>query len=748
MTLTRTWLVLFLTALLVSLSYPMPLSCQDRLVYDMDKWEVTPNVNALDDYMVMPNSTGLARLMTHAAEYNMRWQLPRNIDEWQTRHKVVHETLLKEIGLDPLPERTPLNVKKLKLHQMDGYTIETMVYYSRPDFPVTAALFRPDGPVPEGGRAAVVVPPGHTLRIGKAYFSYYAACIKLAQLGFVVLTYDAIGHGERCAPGNTHHEAGFALLPLGETVAGWMVWDTMRGIDYLQSLPDVDPERIGVTGNSGGGLNTLYSAAVDERVKCAAPAGYLYDNVEWIKYSGPNCTCCYIPGQFHDMDLWEIEGLIAPRATRMLQGSYDYIFPISGSRIAGRKVEALFDVLGIGEKADYYEIPKYPHGYAQPFREAAYGWMMKYLMGKGDGSPIPEGDIKPLTPEEDYIYCYPPGSLFDNTPSVTDLAYAKGVKMVEMLPPLTDSKHKSEVEALVTGLTAPPSPDLDFLIPNVIDSLSDKGTVLEKVYFVSEMGQHIPGLFWLPKGVKPPYKVVIVVDDKGKAAVAESDIVDKILKTGHAVLSVDLRGRGETLGIINNGDRTNNYNFATLSMAWGEPLCGRRAFDISRTVDYLETRDDINFDDLTVIGNGSEALSALLATANDQRIKKLAMNGYLSSFVSQIRPEKVGSWEEWLKVWNQMAMSDGYLNTGEYTVDLGAVIPGVLKKADIADIVSLVAPRKVVLCDLKDSGSKEFGSLFAKRLETAGKSVAAGKHWLTVAPNKSILDGVLVDFLN
>ncbi|PYV37953.1 MAG: acetylxylan esterase, partial [Acidobacteria bacterium] len=84
-------------------------------------------------------------------------------------------------------------------------------------------------------------------------------------MGFVVLTYDAIGHGERLIQGNTHHEAGFALLPLGETIAGWMVWESMRAIDYLLTLPEVDPEHIGITGNSGGGLNTLFTSALDER---------------------------------------------------------------------------------------------------------------------------------------------------------------------------------------------------------------------------------------------------------------------------------------------------------------------------------------------------------------------------------------------------------------------------------------------------------------------------------------------------
>ena len=104
------------------------------------------------------------------------------------------------------------------------------------------------------------------LGAGKTATQVQERSIGLAKSGYLVLAYDAIGQGERMFAGNIHHEAGYALLPLGETIAGWMVWDSMRAIDYLLSRDDVDPARLGMTGNSGGGLNTLFTAALDRQL--------------------------------------------------------------------------------------------------------------------------------------------------------------------------------------------------------------------------------------------------------------------------------------------------------------------------------------------------------------------------------------------------------------------------------------------------------------------------------------------------
>jgi hypothetical protein len=172
------------------------------------------------------------------------------------------------------------------------------------------------------------------------------------------MTYDAIGRGERMLPGNTHHAAGYALLPIGQTVAAWMIQESMRALDYLATRPDVDASRIGMTGNSGGGLNTLYTAALDPRVRIAAVAGYTFHFNDFIKHSGPHCTCNYLPGLYASMEWFEIAGLIAPKPLLMMQGEYDSAFPVTGARIAGRKLESLYALLGRHSAARLDIIPE------------------------------------------------------------------------------------------------------------------------------------------------------------------------------------------------------------------------------------------------------------------------------------------------------------------------------------------------------------------------------------------------------
>ena len=209
---------------------------------------------------------------------------------------------------------------------------------------------------------AVVSVLGHWLADGKAHQQNQILARKLASLGFLVMTYDAIGHGERNQPGNTHHHAGYSLLPLGETVAGWMVWDSMRAADYLQSRADVDPQRIGIAGNSGGGLNTLFTSALDPRFRAAVVAGYVFEFQSWMKYGGSHCTCVYLPGLYRSMEWFEIAGLSAPRPLLMLQGARDSIFPRTAARRAGRSTEALYTLLGHRNSARLDLIPNEPHG--------------------------------------------------------------------------------------------------------------------------------------------------------------------------------------------------------------------------------------------------------------------------------------------------------------------------------------------------------------------------------------------------
>ncbi len=293
------------------------------------QWSVNPGGQLMERFNTTPDTSALVKSLGDAAEYVLRWTPPTSAEGWRNRRTVVEAAFRKAIGLSQLPGRSPLRARVVARHDVGDYILENVMFESRSEFPVSSNLYRPKSSS-KGKRPAILCPIGHYLSAGKAASDVQARCIKLVQMGFVVLVYDAIGQGERLCPGNIHHDADYSLMPLGDTIAGWMVWDSMRAIDYLLTLEDVDPDRIGVTGNSGGGLNTLFTAALDERVGAAVVVGFTFEFNNWLEYGGTHCTCTHLPAMFRAMEWFEVAGLIAPRALMMLQGDRDGIFPISG----------------------------------------------------------------------------------------------------------------------------------------------------------------------------------------------------------------------------------------------------------------------------------------------------------------------------------------------------------------------------------------------------------------------------------
>jgi cephalosporin-C deacetylase-like acetyl esterase len=647
--------------------------------------------------------------------------------------------LRKSLGLEQLPERTPLNVRTVASHDRGDYIVENILFESRPGFPVTANLYRSKKP-PAERVPAVLCPIGHIIANGKSDVEVQSRSIKLAKMGFVVLAYDAIGHGERNISGNSHKEGGFALLPLGETISGWMVWDSMRAIDYLQSRPDVDASRIGVTGNSGGGLNTLYTAAIDPRVSAAVISGYTFEFNNWIKYGGAHGACSYLPG-LREMEWFEIAGLIAPRPVLMLNGERDPIFPVSGARKAGYGTRALYAVLDYADRARLYVVPEQGHAYSRPYREQMYGWMAKHLLGQGDGGPLDEGELDPLPAGDPRLLCDPEGKLLAAAPSVVRLARDRAAELARAMPVAASANARAKLLEWIQDLTAPPDAEPHNLMPIRIEE--SKGDGPEKVYFLSEDGQFVPGLLWKPKNNARPRRTILAVDEAGKGAFAESGLVEPLRNAGNAVLAIDTRGRGETLGVM--GNRDNNYHLISIAIMAGRPLAGRRAFDLTRAVDFVARRDDLPLDDLTVIGRGDDALLALLAAVTDTRVQRVVAAGYVHSFVSQIVAAKVSSLEDLIREWNQMAMRHGRLRADRYTVDLGAVIPSSLRYGDIAEIVSLLDGRKILYCDAKDRDAPEVAALRERFVRVTAASKPGGG--LTYAPGESLTAESLLAWL-
>lgn len=696
-------------------------------------WSVIAGGQVWDQDNVEPNAPALIKSLGDAAEYVLRWKLPGDNTAWQRRRPEVERAFRKAIGLEVLPERSPLHARITARHDLGDYTVENVIFESRPGFLVTANLYRSKGAA-TGKRAAILCPIGHYLREGKTAADVQARCIQLARMGFVVLTYDAIGQGERNISGNIHHEAGYALLPLGQTIAGWMVWDSMRGIDYLLTLPDVDPERIGVTGNSGGGLNTLFTAALDDRVRAAVVVGFTFEFNNWLKYGGTHCTCTHLPGMFRGMEWFEIAGLIAPRALMMLQGDHDGIFPISGARRAGHNTEAVYALTGRASQVRFTELAGQPHAYSRPYREVMYGWMAEHLLGRGSGEPIPEMDI-PLLPEDDKeLLCDPGGDIMSHSPTVIQIARQEAMDAIAKMPVSISDHKRSADEQWVRELTAAPEVPPHYLAPYAGKATPVPGGRLEKISFVSEDGEPILGLLWLPLQRAAPARTVIIADSRGKQAVAQSDLVRPLLDSGMAVLAVDLRGRGETLGHI-SPDWDTNFRLVANQVEFGQPLPGRRGFDLLRTVDYASTRRDLSSQGLAVVGLGDDALPALLAAAVDTRIQSVVVSGYFHSFISQMRPMAPRG-NDLARGWND-AQLKGVLKTPDYEIDLGSVIPSALLTLDVPDLVALVAPRKVLFCQARDTAVPGTEALVARFRQVTG---AVGGDWIRYAPAQS-LDG-------
>lgn len=677
---------------------------------------------------ILPNSTALVKSLGDAAEYVLRWKPPQTLQSWRIREPQVRKGLLESLGLSKLPPRTPLNARIVSSSRRSGYWIDNLIFESRPGFPVSANLYRPDRPAPHR-QAAVILPIGHYLLPGKSAQEVQLLCIGLARKGIIVLTYDAIGHGERMISGNIHHEAGYALLPLGQTIAGWMVWDTMRAIDYLLTRQDVDPARLAVTGNSGGGMNALLTAALDTRIHMAVVVGFTFEFNHWIKYAGAHCTCTHIPGLFQRMEWFEIAGLIAPRGLLLLQGEHDDLFPVAGARRAARSTAAVYRVHGASGRFQFTELPRAPHAYSEPFRAEAYTFLARNLLQETEPVKVEELEHGLAVEEHDSrLECRLPHS-----PSVVELAREEGLKAVRLLPDAPASSLSMWLRKLTASEEAPSYP-----APIVSSRGESGGVAREELSLVSEDGVYLPATLRRPRRDRP-VPVAVIVNDQGRSATANSELPAVLLESGYAVMAVDLRGRGETLGRFRPQWNT-NFRLVMSQTLMGQPLAGRRALDLRRTIDYLATRTDLSLTEFVVIGLGDDSLPVLMAAATDPRIRRVVASGYLHSFLSQMIVAKLPAERvAFRRQWNDATL-DGRVHSSHDDADFGSVIPAALEHADVPDLVAAIGHRPVLFAGARDLQFPRVEPLVSRFRSLGGKA-------LTYRPERTLDATLLMQWL-
>lgn len=588
-------------------------------------------------------------------------------------------------GMGPWPERTELNARTVWTKDFGDHRIEGILFESRPGLFVTANLYLPTSGTPP--YPAVLGPCGHG-REAKAHDVYQIVWTNLARRGFVVLTYDPIGQGERLSfldekgePrfwGTTEHtHLGVPALLLGYSFARDEIWDGIRALDYLESRPEVDKTRMGCTGNSGGGTQTAYLMALDKRIRCAAPSCYITSLTRLFETIGPQDAEQNLTGQVAEgIDQADYVEACLPRAILVCAAKKDF-FDIDGTWSSFREAKGFYSRYGLPEAVDLVEAPG-EHGFAVTQRTAMYHWMARWLKGEIDGAPEPETQPKPAAD----LYCTPNGFVTTSVPGSRTLSsiYAEEADSLReqrhaAIASDKDRKWLQEVARLAniqypTDLAWKQEKESE--TPAGIRSTTftvevEKGWTLAAVLMQSTTGVKDTPILYLPDAAF-----------SGKDLVASPE---EEARLGHPVLVVSLRGL-DAAKRYEGGELEQYFGGwleAFLGLHLNRPLLGQRVEDILASLELLQK----NYPDqpVKVVANCEAVPAAVVTTALDQRVKELVLLNGLASWDSIFQaPYSVGQFSN--------------------------VVPGILKVADLPDLIEAIAPRKVTVLSPRGPAEK------------------------------------------
>ena len=583
---------------------------------------------------------------------------PETAAEWSDRAPEIKAALQSGLGLSPWPEKTPLNGKVTGRAERDFYYVENIVFESRPNFYVTANLYIPksvSGPAP-----AVVVVPGHAMEDAKNYELYQMGQLGMVKEGIIVLAYDPIGQGERNLPG-FKHDLGYGSLLVGQTNEGYIVWDTIRAIDYLTTREEVDTNKIGLAGNSGGGENVFYTMPLDDRIQAGTSFSFVCSYDLWLAEGGNHCICNHIPGIVHEMEEFEIIGLNAPRPFLAGNGAKDNIFPVAGHRETiqrAKKIYAMEDTEAQVESV----LSDEGHGWGQPLREAGWGWMNQWLLAKGDGSPIPEEGFSAEDPKSIDLLCFKDGAMPEGAETVVTLNQKRAEAFIAAYsnPPADKEawmarapEWREELWTVLGGKPAAYTPQI-----GLRRSFEQDGLHVETVSLEVEPGMEVGAVFARPIAQDTPRPATIFLgghDDKQGAVL--SGYAAEAAKIG-PVLVLDVRGMGESFKHQNH--------LTSDSIVLGRPLFGQQVWDLIQARRYLATRSDVVADQITVHGVESGGLIALVAAALSPDYIAVEVQEVLASY--------------------------RYFLENDQPQPIALCVPGVLEVIDIPQVAALVAP--------------------------------------------------------
>lgn len=500
---------------------------------------------------------------------------------WQQERR---EFFVRQLG--GFPARTPLEAKVVGHLDGEGYRVEKVIFASRPDHHVTANLYLPKSP---GPYPAVLVPCGHS-HDGKAAGGYQRISILLAKNGMAALCYDPIGQGERYQMLDFEHDhehfksvsyplpvphprvqylcttehttMGLGCILLGTNIAQYRIWDGMRAIDYLQSRDDIIADKIGCTGNSGGGTLTAYLMALDERIVAAAPACYLTTFRRLIDTKGAQDAEQNIFAQIaFGMDEPDYVMMRAPKPTLICAGTRDVTFDIEGTWDLFRQSKRFYSRLGFPERVELNEADA-PHGFYLQQREAAARWMHRWLLGKDkviqevdpDSLPDPISDeqLRALSEgdwTQEQLYCSPEGQvlLMEGEKSVFQINAESEQQLREKREAAWQKFSVAQRQALVRQTIDLSNPHSDTARKSYesVGTIQRDGYSIEKLVLTPDDGIRLPALAFIPTKLSGQ-ACLYLHGTSMQADAAPGGPIESLVKQGRLVLAAELRGIGET----------------------------------------------------------------------------------------------------------------------------------------------------------------------------------------------------------
>jgi dienelactone hydrolase len=663
---------------------------------DTDPTAVLEPGKALEDRRLGPPRT------LNNKDFDLK--VPATRAEWEARRKAVREQTLVAAGLWPLPPKTPLNAVIHGKIDRDEYTIEKVFFASLPGHYVSGNLYRPKGktsPVP-----GVLCPHGHwrngrfydageaaakeQIRVGAeqtmegARYPLQARCAMLARMGCIVFHYDMVGVADSTAIG---HTAGFTDAEAElrqQNFLGLQTWNSIRALDFLLSLPQVDPLRIGVTGASGGGTQTFMLGAVVDRPAVAFPAvmvstemqgGCICENASYLRQFTGNI---------------ELAGLFAPKPLAMT-GANDWTLNIE--RRGYPELKELYKLYDAEDRVQARCFPQFEHNYNQVSREVMYNWFNKHLK-LGLAEPVVEKPCVPVPPAELSVYDkdHPRPKDTADAPTLRRYLTETSDKQIKALEPSDAKSLEAFRRVLGTALRVMIHDELPAVADVEATEVGDKGErdhLTWRRYLLGRKGQgeQVPAF-----GVKGPDfdgTVVVWVHPKGKASLFVdgklTPAAKQILDGKAAILAIDVFGTGEFGEIKPQVDA----KFAGYTFGYNRPLLAQRVHDV---------------------------LTAVAFAHSHEKTKKVHLVGW----------DEAGPWVLLARplcgdaVERTAADYAGFMFEKLRSTDDPMMLPGALKYGDLGALAALAAPAELLSHNMQCTGCGHW-------LESAYKAAGAAE---------------------